>query len=436
MSIATQLKPDAHFLSATNPSATADQRDIEALALKVYDMPVVQKAKAMATMRWKGIMASEVAADNWTRFDAFMEEWNYNHVLKAVNSDANYPKVFGHLFGPAHEWFGMKVPGSRAGGGDSPDNNYVIMPIDAHARYEIHCQAFEPLLADGAFVVTGDASLATTLGYLDWQDVKRGADGRFVVTIDPQPANGRVNHVQTKLEARYVFLREVRSDWRQTTLALRIKRIDPPSPLGAPPLTVEQMADRAAYFINSEVPPVYFLIRTIQGIPFNTFRPPFNTGLIGGLISQTMSMGRVALADDEAYVVTITTAGAAYRSLVVMEADWLCTMEFWQHSNSANVAQTVPNADGSITYVIAKTDPGVHNWLDTNGYSKVSALHRWQGLPKTPDPSGPPTLKGELVKLKDLDRVLPKETRRVTPAERKQLLAERLEGFKRRYVHQ
>jgi hypothetical protein len=120
------LKVDNYFLSAENASATADQRDIEALALKVYDMPAVQKAKAMAAMRWKAAMSSEVPADGWSRFDAFMEEWNFNHVLKAVNSDANYPKVLGHLFGPAHEWFGMKVPGSRAGGGDSPDNNYVI----------------------------------------------------------------------------------------------------------------------------------------------------------------------------------------------------------------------------------------------------------------------------------------------------------------------
>jgi hypothetical protein len=434
--MSTALKVDDYFLSAENASATADQRDIEALALKVYEMPAVQKAKAMAAMRWKGTMSSEVAADNWSRFDAFMEEWNYNHVLKAVNSDANYPKVLGHVFGPAHEWFGMKVPGSRAGGGDSPDNNYVIMPIDAQARYEIHCQAFEPLLADGAFVVTGDASLATTLGYLDWQDVKRDSDGRFVVTIDPQPAwvgnEGRANHIQSKLEARYLFLREVRSDWRQTTMALRIKRLDPPV---APPITLEQMADRAAYFILSEIAPVYFLIiKTMQGIPFNTFRPPFNSGAIGGLSSQTMCMGRVAIADDEAYVVTVTNAGAAYRSLVVMEADWLCTMEFWQHSNTANVAQTVTNADGSVTYVIAKTDPGVHNWLDTNGFNRVAAFHRWQGLPKTPVASGPPTLKGELVKLKDLDRVLPKETKRVTPAERKLLLAERLEGFKRRYA--
>ena len=36
---------DHCFLSPTNPIATADQRDLDALAIKVVAMPIVQQAK-------------------------------------------------------------------------------------------------------------------------------------------------------------------------------------------------------------------------------------------------------------------------------------------------------------------------------------------------------------------------------------------------------
>jgi hypothetical protein len=33
-------------------------------------------------------------------------------------------------------------------------------------------------------------------------------------------------------------------------------------------------------------------------------------------------------------------------------------------NRSLNKAQSEPNADGTWTYVLANTDPGVHNWVD------------------------------------------------------------------------
>ena len=191
------LQPDGYFLSATNPTATADQRDLEALALRVIDMPVVQQAKAQMAQRWKTIVGRDITAEALMRYDELVEEFAFNYVLKAVNSDANYPKVLNHNYGPPHQWFGMKVPGSRGGGGDGPDQNYVIIPIDSQARYELHGQRLDPKLGDVPFTLTGNFSLSMTLGSLDWQDVKFNADDSFVITLDPEPANGRPNHIQT-----------------------------------------------------------------------------------------------------------------------------------------------------------------------------------------------------------------------------------------------
>jgi hypothetical protein len=41
------------------------------------------------------------------------------------------------------------------------------------------------------------------------------------------------------------------------------------------------------------------------------------------------------------------------------------------------------NADGTVTYVIASTDPGAANWLDTTGYRDGFGILRWQAIPAT-----------------------------------------------------
>ncbi len=55
---------------------------------------------------------------------------------------------------------------------------------------------------------------------------------------------------------------------------------------------------------------------------------------------------------------------------------------------SLNRAQARPNPDGTITYVIAARDPGVHNWIDASGLTEGWMMTRWQGVPAGTDPAG------------------------------------------------
>ena len=52
---------------------------------------------------------------------------------------------------------------------------------------------------------------------------------------------------------------------------------------------------------------------------------------------------------------------------------------------SLNKGQVVPNADGTVTYVLALVDPGVANWIDTCGMHEGWMLTRWQGVPTGAD---------------------------------------------------
>src|SRR5262245_54925072 len=106
---AEAAKREDHFLSASNATATVDQRDLEAMALQVMQQPAIAKATEIARGRWKMVASADAPAEAWPRFDGFMDEWTFNYVLKAVNSDANHPRVLHHIFGAPHCWFGHQV---------------------------------------------------------------------------------------------------------------------------------------------------------------------------------------------------------------------------------------------------------------------------------------------------------------------------------------
>ncbi|MCW2569969.1 MAG: hypothetical protein JWO88_27, partial [Frankiales bacterium] len=45
------------------------------------------------------------------------------------------------------------------------------------------------------------------------------------------------------------------------------------------------------------------------------------------------------------------------------------------------------NDDGTVTFVVADTDPGWGNWLDTTGHTSGTALLRWVGADHHPLPT-------------------------------------------------
>ncbi len=95
------------------------------------------------------------------------------------------------------------------------------------------------------------------------------------------------------------------------------------------------------------------------------------------------------------------------------------------------MAQSVPNADGSYTFDLAKHDPGVHNWLDTCDMREGILTLRWAEFP-----SGRPAREvgatSRVVALSKLRDALPEETKFVTSQERAEQCATRAAGYKRR----
>jgi hypothetical protein len=423
---------DAYFLSKANPAATADQLALETAALGMVGMPIIQEAKAQATKRFKILAGSDVPAEALEGIGAKMDEWAYHYTILALNSDPNYPRVLGNLYGPPHEWLGLDVPGCRGlGTGENTDNSYCIVPVDGRARFRLLGQVQDPPIGDCPMYITSNLSQSMNVTGLDWRDVVFGDDGTFVVTIDPEPANGRPNHLQTSIDSKYLFIRDGRQHWDQVPNAYRVERLDPPS---APPQTAEQQAALAARFIVDDVPTNFWFKQMVAFLEPNAISEPHVSSQVGGMPSQKLLRGRISLSDEEAFVLTMGCAGSDYWVLVLYDW-WLMSGNFWSRTSSLNNTQSVPNPDGSYTYVFSIRDPGVHNWVDTLGLHETLFLQRWQLLPQTPEgPGGELWAKSEVVKLADLEHVLPDGTRWVTPEKRQRQLAERFASFRRRFT--
>jgi hypothetical protein len=162
-----------------------------------------------------------------------------------------------------------------------------------------------------------------------------------------------------------------------------------------------------------------------QGAPNGLTSPKIREGGRWGLSSS----GHFLLADDEALVLTLDPIGAEYLA-AQLASGWLSSLDYLHHTASLNLSQVTPNADGTVTLVVAPKDPGAANWLVTTGLHEGTLFVRWQKPPKLLDSQAQGVRSVRLVKVADLEPALP----RLSPAERQLRLSERAAAYARRFA--
>ena len=422
-----QLMVDDHFLSAANPLATADQRDVERRALALTESPAYGRARAAAARRWRELAGTSPSEEAWSRFETLMDECAFGNLLKAVNGDPNYPHVV-RIVMPPHDWFGMSVPGSRFAGGPGADQSYAIIPVDYGGHYRIHGRWIGMAPVDHNYTLSPNAYYMNAINTFHHDQLVADDEGRFTLTAGPEACGE--NHIQTKPGAQYLFIRCCRADWRQSATALRVEALDKPR---TAPWSDEQILARAGQLMLDDAPGMFYWVRLYQGMTPNVVSAPNLTDGIGGLVSQTTSLGRLLLEEDDALVITIDPADAVFHDVQLNDYWFGSVGDYFGRTASLNNAQTHLGADGTATYIVSRQDPGVHNWLDPNGLRETLFVARWQRLPR--DRAGrKPSITTRLVKLRDLDAMLPRDVARVTAQERHVQLEERLAQYRLRLV--
>lgn len=409
-----------------NPGQVAAENDVIAL----WRDERIIAAREHAERLWRNAWADSIPAECEAGVGAMVDEYVSNWLFKAAASDAQHPR-FVRNFMPPHHWHGHDVPGARTGG-DNPDNTYRLAGIAHGTHYRVTGRPVGREPANTTFTLVGDYGTSVTIQTLESSALERADGGSFVITIDDQPAGGRPNHITTAPHAKFLYVRDSMENWAsETPFALDIERLGPAADA---PLSRDEMAHRAAFRVRDDVPLYFWFQSTFTNMKPNSWKLlPMNRGT-GGLVTQVIGRAWFELGSEDAVIIDFAPGGAAYSAVQI--AGWLFqSIEADRLTSSLTRSQCVPDGDGRIRMVVSRHDPGVANWLDCGGMSRVMAMLRWQGLGSA-GASGDegPGFSAQVVKFGELRKALPPDTCWVAAGQRSEQQASRTAAFARRYA--
>jgi hypothetical protein len=407
----------------SHPIATAEQHEHERRALALTQHPLVMEAAERVRKSW--LAAAKPSPDMRSCFDWAFTEVMFSAAVWSLNQDPLRPKVV-CITRLAHRLGDLAIPGSRWGI-DNPDSIYRVIPISGDERYVIRGRVAERRMTENYFTLW-DASM-NTVDVLSGHDLVLDADRRFEISVDSDPADGRANHIRSAPEAHEFYIRDVMLDWeRDDPNELSIERLGE-APKTPPRSEVEQ-AELTASFMQRYAEFTQKLATGMLSAPTNRFSLAYSADKGGALRKQVYIGGNFRLDDDEALVVDVNDGGAAY--FVVPTGNiWGTTLDIVQRTSSLNKAQSLPNADGTYTYVVSRHDPGVHNWIDPCDLSEGILTLRMAEFPGS-RPRDDLSAQSRVVPLARLRDELPGETRWLSAAERAEQQARRAAAYQRR----
>ena len=403
-----------------NPIATAAQNALELKALELIQHPRLVQTKAEVREYWLDRHKPE--GEMRRCFDRAFEEVMFAAVVWSLNQDPLYPQVITITRLP-HQLAGRDIPGTRWGL-DNPDTVYRVIPISGAEKYVIEGRVSEPRMTENYFTLW-DKQMRT-VDVLNGKNLVLDADGRFTITVDSEPADGRPNHVRSSPEAHEFYIRDVMLDWdRDRINELSIRRLGPaPS---RPPFSEEEQLELTASYLWKWAKDTDRWNAQVQGKPVNQFDFTIDRETDGALRNQIYVLGEFLLeSTDDALVFTVELGGAEY-FIAPITNPWGTTNDILHRTGSLNKAQSVPNADGSYTFVVSLKDPGVHNWVDPCDLRRGILTLRWAEFPDTG--ARRVSANSKLVRLDELKQQLPAGTRFVTAEERRQQLERRAAGY-------
>lgn len=342
--------------------------------------------------------------------------------LALETRNTRYPSL--HAFcGPA-----------RKLGGDCADFTYQQAWIDGESTYriagELGTARFFNLTVQGPRP-TGPGVLHEPFGdvpevNLTGEQLTTSSDGTVEIYVGG--ARRGPNWLPTTAGSRKLFLRQGFDSWDERPARLRIERVDMTTPKPLP--TAEEMVDAIAWageFVDGVMrdwPEFPFTHGGVDATQPNRF-PAF------GAAAGDAERGRAAvnmhwtLDPDEALVIEFDAHEGLW-SLTNMGV-FFNSMDFLYRPVSYTPSRTAVDGDGRVRLVLAHTDPGVANWLDTQGFERGNTTYRHM-LEGTPVP-----LRTRVVKHEELTEVLPADTTTITPQERSALMWLRFNAIRQRY---
>ncbi len=289
---------------------------------------------------------------------------------------------------PRHPFFVKYETPHLQWGGPNPDNVYLRANIDPQSSYRVWAdvtgvrQAIFSLnegdMQLGKFGVFGECSL---------EQFELGPDGLLEFWISPEEQAR--NWMPADPRGRLLTIRIYQSDWEHDAAPVfHIERLgaegEPPPPLDPSSLArgLERAAswvERTAVFWNG-----YTSAAWDQGKK-NVARPAGSTP--GGADNILYGSCLWDLDDDEALIIECDRPDAQYWGVTIHTLGWLESGDFADRQTSLNDHQMYVDEDGRFRVVVAHSDPGVPNWIDTEARRHGMLVYRWVWANDNPVPS-------------------------------------------------
>ena len=299
-------------------------------------------------------------------------------------------------------------------------------------------------LAIATEAITGSTAVSKSSLELD-HNLVVNPDGTFTVDIGPTEPSDAVNFINdsdaTTNGDASLLIRDVLGDWAQGPGSISIHCVaDCPAFFAIPSTGIFPGADALTGASTSQINSVDSLLTTlftafgnivgpfnqenmglaqVAGIelPANTMSPlaPETSVFATGLPSADVSGGNFDLTPDQALIVQIPDVPSGYSGIELMNV-FGAALPYTLAQTTLNNTTAFADPDGYTYYVVSATNPGVANWLDSNGVSSGEIFARFENIPDGTDPTGLPVTT-EVVPVADVANYLPADTPTVSPAE-------------------
>ncbi len=440
---AASLSPRLSFAAAAAQPwlATPAQIAAERMLLELLKDPAVQRIQAELRAELAAGPRAQTIPDAARTLDGAIAQWTNSLIFAELVKNTTRPAMLWGTDDTPRDWLGHHLGGVGTSG-DNPDAIYRTAGLDGGGRYEILGQ-YHPdsrptqvLIEVHATDIAQPSTMMTptaggkapdphSAAQISQDQFVVDAQGGFRITLGGEAgaAGNSPNHLPLPGSGFCTLgVRDILSDWKVRASGLTVNRLDTVAPavFGLAQVRELVLRDLAGYIrFWAHFPDIWF-----GGLKPNAVSEPQQRpggwGFVAGL--------NYHLAPDEAMIVTTVPGGAGYTGFQINDP-WMIAPDARLRQVCLNGSQVVPNPDGSVTYVIAVSDPGAANWLDTNGYHDGLAIIRWQAVPPAMTKDGL-IREARVVKLADIARLL--GLPRVTPAQRRAQVAARKADYETR----